>query len=49
MTTYEVKYTRPGLATVQSTRVRASSPSQAKEELKARWNGQITIISVVER
>lgn len=49
MNTYEVKYTRGSSTSVSSTRVQASSASQAKEQVKARFNGDVKIISAVEK
>ena len=49
MPRYEVKYQRPKSNSVSSTTVTASSASQAKEQIKARFNGDVKIISAVER
>lgn len=50
MPTYEVKYQRPKLNSgVTSTIITASSASQAKEQIKARYNGDVKIISAVEK
>lgn len=50
MPTYQVKYQRPKSSnSVTSTTITASSSSQAKEQMKALYNGDVKIISVVER
>lgn len=49
MPTYQVKYQRPKSNSVSSTTFTASSASQAKEQIKARFNGDVKIISVVEK
>lgn len=49
MNSYTVKYQRPSSSSVISTVVRASSASQAKEQIKSRFNGDVKIISCVER
>ncbi|MGP1572125.1 MAG: hypothetical protein ACTTHX_08405 [Moraxella sp.] len=49
MAYYEVKYQRPPSTSTYSTRVSASSASQAKEQIKARFNGNVKIISAVEK
>lgn len=49
MSSFEVKYQRPPSTSTITTRVNASSASQAKEQMKARFNGQVKIISVVQK
>ena len=49
MNSYTVKYQRPNSTSVLSMVVRASSASQAKEQIKSRFNGDVKIISCVER
>ena len=49
MKKYEVKYQRKNSSCVNSTIVTASSASQAKEQIKAKFNGDVKIISCVER
>ena len=49
MNSYTVKYQRTNSNSVVSTVIRASSVSQAKEQIKAKYNGDVKIISVVER
>lgn len=49
MNRYEVKFTRGTSTAVTSTSVMASSASQAKEQIKARYNGDVKIISAVEK
>lgn len=49
MASFEVKYQRPPSNSVQSLRVTASSASQAKEQIKARYNGNVKIISAVAK
>lgn len=50
MPRYEVKYQSPKSSiSVKSTTITASSASQAKEQIKARYNGDVKIISAVER
>lgn len=46
---FQVKYTREGSTAVTGTTVTASSASQAKEQIKARFNGKVKIISAVEQ
>lgn len=49
MPRYQVKYQRSKSNSVSSTTITASSASQAKEQIKARYNGDVKIISAVER
>lgn len=49
MPKYQVKYQRPKSNSVTPTTITASSASQAKEQIKARFNGDVKIISVVEK
>ncbi|WP_323842343.1 MULTISPECIES: hypothetical protein [unclassified Moraxella] len=49
MASYTVKYQRTGSNSVSSLTVTASSASQAKEQIKSRYNGAVKIISCVER
>ena len=49
MNSYAIKYQRPNSNSVISTVVKASSASQAKEQIKSRFNGDVKIISCVER
>ncbi|ULJ65645.1 hypothetical protein [Wielerella bovis] len=49
MKRYEVKYQHNGSSGTTSTIVTASSAAQAKEQIKARYNGKIKIISCVEK
>lgn len=49
MPRYQVKYQRSKSNSVSSTTITASSASQAKEQIKARYNGDVKIISVVEK
>ena len=49
MNSYTVKYQLPNSTSVLSMVVRASSASQAKEQIKSRFNGDVKIISCVER
>lgn len=50
MASYTIKYQRPTTgSSVQQTIVNASSASQAKEQVKSRFNGDVKIISCVER
>ena len=49
MKKYQVKLTREGSTSVTSTYVNASSASQAKEQVKAKYNGKVKIISAVEQ
>lgn len=44
MPKYQVKYQRPKSNSVTSTLLTASSASQAKEQIKARFNGDVKII-----
>ena len=46
---FQVKYSREGSTSVLITSVPASSASQAKEQIKARYNGKVKIISAVEQ
>jgi hypothetical protein len=46
---FQVKYSREGSTSVLITSVTASSASQAKEQIKARYNGKVKIISAVEQ
>lgn len=46
---YQVKYSRDGSTAIISATVTASSASQAKEQIKARHNGKVRIISAVEK
>ncbi|MCG7656993.1 hypothetical protein [Wielerella bovis] len=48
MKLYHVKYQLNGSSGISSTSVRASSAAQAKEQIKARYNGKVKIISCVE-
>ena len=48
MKSYIVKYQYEGSKSVTSTHVRASSASQAREQVKSRFNGKVKIISCVE-
>lgn len=47
--TYQVKYKKTGSSSVQSSNVRADSASQAKEQIKSRYNGNVSIISAVKK
>lgn len=49
MTTYIVKFQKTGSNSVIHMTVKASSASQAKEQVKSRYNGNVTIVSCVER
>lgn len=49
MNRYEVKFQRPSSSSVHVMIVNASSASQAKEQIKARNNGNVKIISAVEK
>lgn len=49
MASYTVKYQKTGSHTVMHMTVTASSASQAKEQIKSRYNGAVKIISCVER
>lgn len=49
MKRYQVKFQRDGSPSVISTTVSASSASQAREQIKARYNGKVKIISCVEQ
>nr|WP_315041652.1 hypothetical protein [uncultured Moraxella sp.] len=49
MATYTVKYQKTGSNTVLHMTINASSASQAKEQVKSKYNGQVKIISAVER
>lgn len=49
MKNYQVKYKRKNSQTVTSANVKASSASQAKEQIKAKYNGDVAIISAVEK
>jgi hypothetical protein len=46
---YQVKFTKDGLSSIQIMTVTASSASQAREQVKARYNGKVKIISTVEQ
>ncbi|WP_165008749.1 hypothetical protein [Neisseria yangbaofengii] len=48
MKRYTVKYQMNGSSSVPSALVTASSASQAREQIKARYNGKVKIISCVE-
>lgn len=49
MATYIVKYQKTGSNSIAQMTVHASSASQAKEQVKSRYNGNVKIISCVER
>lgn len=49
MVRYEVRYQKPSATGTMVTHVNASSASQAKEQIKARFNGQVKIVSVVAK
>ena len=49
MNSYAIKYQLPNSNSVISAVVKASSASQAKEQIKSRFNGDVKIISCVER
>lgn len=46
---YQVKYTTGNSTSPMISTVTASSASQAKEQIKARFNGNVKIISTVEQ
>lgn len=48
MKLYQVKYQLNDGSDISSTTVRTSSATQTKEQIKARYNGKIKIISCVE-
>lgn len=47
--TYQVKYKRTGSNSVFATNVKADSAGQAKEQVKSRFNGNVSIISCVKK
>lgn len=47
MPKYDVKCQRPNSTSFVTHTVNASSASQAKEQIKAKYNGQIKIIATV--
>ena len=49
MKRYEVKFTRGSSSSIVTNIVTASSASQAKEQIKAQNNGNVKIISTVEK
>lgn len=49
MKTYVIKFTRSQMSSIMTTTITASSESQAKEQLKSRYNGDVSIVSCVER
>lgn len=49
MKRYEVKFKQGSSNALHITTVTASSASQAREQIKSRYNGNVSIISVVEK
>lgn len=49
MTNYKIQYRARGLKTVQNITVKASSASDAREQVKARYKGDVEIVSCVEK
>lgn len=49
MANYKMQYKIKGSNTVTSTAVNASSASDAKEQIKAKYKGDVVIVSCVER
>jgi hypothetical protein len=49
MKRFSVKFQRTNSSIVVTETVAASSASQAREQIKAKCNGKVTIISVVEK